>query len=274
MEKAKGRKNLFPAEKCGLLALVLAGMLFFLCRYCALVPLVLFLLFCAIAPFLPSVSFFLPIVSRARSRERGVVLTFDDGPDPVSTLIILELLSQYDLTATFFVVGVRAARYPELIQEILDQGHTIGNHSWDHDYALMLRSPATLDYNIRKTQNLLEQQGIIPRIFRPPMGITGSRLGRVLERQNLLAVNYSCRALDRGNRQVMNLSSKVLKRLRPGDIIMLHDLPPIPIDNMDTWRQELERLFESLSNNYTVEPLAKAIGRPVMESPPSINGVI
>ena len=252
------------AEKCGFLAIFSAALLFFISPYFAVIPLLLFLLLCTTAPFLPTLSFFLPLISKAKKCENGIAITFDDGPDPVSTPIILKLLARYNLQATFFVVGIRAARYPELIKEILRQGHTIGNHSWDHDYFLMLRSIKRLQEDIHKTQNALIQSGIQPRLFRPPVGITGSRLGKVLEKENLIAVTYSCRALDRGNRNIDDLAAKILGKLQPGDIIMLHDLPLATKEQAVRWQKELDSLFATLEKQYTITSLAKLIGEPTM----------
>lgn len=263
---SKRRRTSFSlAEKCGFAALSSAALLAFVCWYLALIPLILFLLLCCTAPFLPSFALFLPVISRARNGQQGMALTFDDGPDPFSTPVILKLLAKYDVQATFFVVGIKAARHPELIDEILAQGHTIGNHSWDHDYYLMLRPTARLHENIMKTQKVLKQAGIVPYLFRAPMGITGSRLGRVLEEEGLIAVNYSCRAFDRGNRNIKNLAARILNKLRPGDIIMLHDLPPEQEQHMQLWQKELEHLLRRLAAQHTITPLASVICRPVME---------
>jgi hypothetical protein len=87
----------------------------------------------------------------------------------------------------------------------------------------------------------------------------------VLARENLVAVTYSCRAMDGGNRYLDNLAAKILKRLRPGAIIMLHDLPPYQQGQSLYWQQELDRLFTALPARYQVRPLEEVIGRPVMK---------
>ena len=252
------------AEKCGYILLLLAAILFIVGPYLAILPLSLFLLLCFTAPFLPNFSFFLPIISKAKKGESGIAITFDDGPDPSSTPVVLDLLARYDLQATFFVVGTRAARYPELVQSILEHGHTIGNHSWDHDYYLMFRSIGRLRRNIQKTQEILRQLGVETRVFRPPMGITGSRLGIVLRMEGLTAVNYSCRALDRGNRNIDNLAAKILGKLQAGDIIMLHDLPLATPEQSIYWQNELNLLFAQLQRSYNTISLDNILGHAVM----------
>ncbi len=252
------------AEKCGFTALLLAALLFFVHPYLAIIPLSLFILLCITAPFFHSFSFFLPITTKAKKEENGIAITFDDGPDPSSTPVILNLLARHNLQATFFVVGTRVARFPELIENILDQGHTIGNHSWDHDYFLMLRSTERLHKNIHNTQEILKESGIQTTVFRPPMGITGSRLGKILRKENLIAVNYSCRALDRGNRNIHNLAAKILKKLKPGDIIMLHDLPLPSLEQSIYWEKELDYLFGFLTKHYVNTSLECIIDQTVM----------
>jgi peptidoglycan/xylan/chitin deacetylase (PgdA/CDA1 family) len=251
-------------EKIGVLALLLALLLFWVAPSLATVPLIVFLILCFGAPFFPRFGFFLPVISRGQSGAREIALTFDDGPSPLSTPILLNLLARHNLHATFFVVGEKAAQYPELIQSILDQGHTLGNHSWNHDYFLMLRRLKRLEKDIHNSQEILKQFGVRPLVFRPPVGITGSRLGKVLAGEGLITVNYSCRAFDRGNRNVHNLADKILNCLQPGDVIMLHDLPPYQKNLSDYWETELDHLFGTLQKRYTTVPLEQLIERPVM----------
>jgi peptidoglycan-N-acetylglucosamine deacetylase len=252
------------AEKYGFGALALALVLFFFQPATAAIPLVIFLLLCFGAPFFPRSSFFLPVISHAGAATEGISLTFDDGPSPASTPLLLDLLARHQLPATFFVVGENAARHPELIAAILAGGHTIGNHSLRHDSFLMLRAPKTLQADIRATQEILAKSGVIPLVFRPPVGITSPHLGRVLAGENLIAVTYSCRAFDRGNRDIHDLAGRILRRLQPGAIVMLHDLPPQQENQTGQWQQELDRFFSVLKETNQVVPLAEIIQEPVM----------
>ena len=262
----RSRANLWsPAEKYGFVTLALALALFFFQPAMAVLPLAIFLLLCFGAPFFPRTSFFLPVISHAGTETGGIALTFDDGPSPASTPLLLDLLARHQLQATFFVVGENAARHPELITAILAGGHTIGNHSLRHDYFLMLRTPKTLQADIHATQEILKKSGVTPLVFRPPIGITGPRLGKALARENLIAVTYSCRAFDRGNRNIYNLAGKILHRLRPGDIVMLHDLPPPRKSMTDAWQEELNRLFSALESDHRVVSLEEIIQKPVMK---------
>ncbi|TKB10805.1 polysaccharide deacetylase family protein [Desulforhopalus sp. IMCC35007] len=265
MVKNSYKTSFSLGEKVGAVALLLAFLLFFVSPALAILPLVVFLILCLGAPFFPGLSFFLPVISRGKNESRKVAVTFDDGPSPESTPVLLDLLERHNLQATFFVVGEKAVQYPDLIQSILDKGHTLGNHSRNHDSFLMLRSHKRLCYDIYSTQEILKNFGVKPLVFRPPVGITGSRLKKVLAEIGLVTVNFSCRAYDRGNRNINNLAGKILSNLHPGDVIMLHDLPPSRKDMMAYWQEELDILFEALQTGYTVVPLEQLIERPVMQ---------
>ena len=268
MRRITGR--LSRGEKIGIVAIALGFGLLPVAPHMALIPLLLFLLLSLAAPFFPQWSFFLPVISHGRPGEKGVALTFDDGPSTESTPVILDLLARYQLPATFFVVGKQAAAHPQLVRAILAQGHTIGNHSWRHDSLLMLRGPERLADDIHRAQEIIAQTGARPLVFRPPVGITNPHLGRVLAEEGMVAIGYSCRALDRGNRNITNLAGKILGKLRPGAIIMLHDLPPHRAELSDQWQQEMEQLLRTLAADFSVVPLAELISRPVMERDPEL----
>ncbi|HHD64478.1 MAG TPA: polysaccharide deacetylase family protein [Desulfobulbaceae bacterium] len=258
------RRKISLAEKSGIVAMLLAMALALVSLRLALIPLALFLLLCLGAPFFPQFSLFLPIISRGRPGTKGVALTFDDGPCPESTPVLLDLLDRYNLSATFFIVGKQVEKYPELLQQILARGHSIGNHSLRHDNLLMLRGSKALGKDIRTTQEIIQKFTVQSLVFRPPVGITNPHLGRVLAEEGLITIGYSCRALDRGNRNISNLSRKILEKLNPGDIIMLHDLPPYQKKMTSRWKEELEHLFGALQSDYTVISLENLIGHPVM----------
>ena len=255
-------------QKIGLAALVCALGVTLVDLRLVLIPVMLFLFMCMVAPFLYRFSFFLSIISRGCTGQRVVALTFDDGPDPATTPHLLRLLSARDVPATFFVVGQRAAAYPELIRAILDAGHTIGNHSFRHDSLVAFRGPEKIAAEILMAQRVLEDLGVTPMVFRPPVGITYPGLAKVLERLGLVAVTFSCRAWDRGNRSIGRLAERILGRARPDDIIMLHDHPPVHRGNLSHWLAEVEAILSGIpSKGLVFRPLSELIGRPVDRRP-------
>lgn len=229
-------------------------------------PLIFFVLICCITPFFQRLSFFLPIISRGRKGSTGVALTFDDGPDPRVTPLLLELLARHGVTATFFVTGERAERYPDLVRAILSGGHAVGNHSYSHSPFLMLKGPAALRREVASAQAVLKRFGIVPLAFRPPVGITNSRLWRVLLENRMFCVNFSLRACDLGNRRVARLARKLLAKVVAGDIVLLHDVAPRQ-GGVAHLLDEFSILIEGLKERgLEILPLARLIGKEVMQS--------
>ena len=172
----RGQVSLSMGEQVGLISFLVAISLLFFDMRLAVIPLAGFLLVCIAAPFFPRFGFYLPIISRGTSGKRAVALTFDDGPDPLSTPQLLRLLLKHKAKATFFVTGKKAVEHPELIKEIIRHGHSIGNHSYIHNNLVMFKSCKSIAKEIESVQNVLSDFGVLPLAFRPPVGITGPRL--------------------------------------------------------------------------------------------------
>jgi peptidoglycan/xylan/chitin deacetylase (PgdA/CDA1 family) len=257
------------AQHAGFIAFLLSGVLLLFGVGIAAFPLGVFVLLCLVAPFFPQWEFFLPVISRGRWDVKGVALTFDDGPDPDVIFLLLDLLERYEISATFFVIGKKAEENPALVREILLRGHAVGNHSYHHDPLLMLRSSARLAEEIARTQILLAHFGIKPRVFRPPVGITNPRLPNILNEMQLDCVTFSCRAQDFGNRRIAKLAKIILRKIHPGAIVLLHDVPPRGDGRIMEWLKEVERIIVGLkSRGYKIVSLEELIGRPVMEPLP------
>ena len=250
-----------------LLSFLTAILLAFVDVRLSLIPLSAFIVLCCIAPFMPRFSFFLPIISSGNSGKPAVAITFDDGPDPVSTPALLELLLKHKIYATFFVTGKEASEHPELIRDILAGGHTVGNHSYSHDNLIMFKSRKTLIKEIASAQDILRKFGITPLAFRPPVGITNPRLGKVLHKAEMYNVNFSCRAIDGGNRWIRNLSERILRRVHPDAIVALHDIEPRDATLFSYWLNEVDLIFSGIrEKGLAILPLSELIGRPVMLS--------
>jgi peptidoglycan/xylan/chitin deacetylase (PgdA/CDA1 family) len=177
---------------------------------------------------------------------KQAALTFDDGPDQETTPALLALLDKHEVKAAFFVVGSQAARHPELLAEILARGHELGNHSLNHDVFLMLRTSARLRREIEGCGQVLEQSGIRALAFRPPAGIVNPRLKSVLEGLGMFCVGFSVRGGDWGNRKIGGLSERIVRRIRPGDIVLLHDCRPAAGRDVSEWLKEVEAVITGL----------------------------
>lgn len=258
--------SMTPFQISGIGTILLFIILLFVNIILAIVPLILFALLCGAAPFVIKSGFFLPVISRGDRNKNAVSLTFDDGPHPEVTPALLRLLAKYSAKATFFVTGENAAQYPEIIKLIIAQGHTIGNHSYKHDPLLMLRRKKNLYYEIKLTQNILNKFGITPLAFRPPAGITNPRLRPVLQQLGMYCINWSIRALDTGNRKINGLAKKILKKVKAGDIILLHDSNPNAIDT-GILLNEIEQILIGLKKSgLFVLPLSELTGKNVMKN--------
>ncbi len=256
------------AFKTGAAALALAMAAALVHPTLACVPLALFVLLCLAAPFVHRLGFYLPVISHGNSRQKAVALTFDDGPDPQTTPHLLRLLRAHRLPAAFFVTGKKAQAHPDLVRAILRDGHTVGNHSFSHNAFSVFKGPRALYREIARTQRVLTRLGVQPLVYRPPVGITYPVLGSVLSRLNLSAVNFSSSARDWGNRRIRGLSGRILKRVRAGDIIMLHDLRPAKKARPADWLAEVDRILRGLkAKELAVLPLEQLIGRPVDRRP-------
>jgi peptidoglycan-N-acetylglucosamine deacetylase len=253
-----------PAGRIGCVALLAAALLAWVDLRLAVIPLAMFMLLCMAAPFIPTCSFFLPVISRGTCGRKAVALTFDDGPDPLTTPELLRLLKKHRTTATFFVTGDRVVRYPQLIKEIMAQGHSLANHSFHHDMLGAFRSTQTMQHEIEATQRALSDLGIVALAYRPPMGITSPRLRRVMQKEGMFVVNFSCRAWDGGNRRVRNMSRRILKRARANDILLLHDNLAEPA-LLPRWAGEVDLILKGIpEKGLEILPLADLIGKPVM----------
>lgn len=154
---------------------------------------------------------------------QALCLTFDDGPDPVYTPVILDMLAAYRVKASFFVLGEAAERFPGLVKRIAAEGHSIGNHSYSHPHPWFL-SRSDAQREITNTAKIIEQiTGTQPRWFRPPHG----RLGYALQQQtlldNLTTVLWSRSIIDWGLLGSPRGIRQRLDRIAPGDIVLMHD---------------------------------------------------
>ncbi|NQU63492.1 MAG: polysaccharide deacetylase family protein [SAR324 cluster bacterium] len=233
-----------------------------------ILPVAVFGLLCLAGSFIQRFCFFLPIVCGGNSNRAVISLTFDDGPDPETTPRLLKLLARYGVKGFFFVIGKKAAAHPDLIREILTEGHEIGNHSDSHDVFLMLRGRKKIAVEISRCQATLSEFAVRPWAFRPPVGITNPHLRSILAIEKMVCVGFSCRALDFGNRRIEGLKNNVLKNIRAGDILLLHDCKPRGEVTVNQWLEQVEGTLLGLQEKQLqTVPLADLIGWPLLKEP-------
>jgi peptidoglycan/xylan/chitin deacetylase (PgdA/CDA1 family) len=165
---------------------------------------------------------------RGPAGSRRVALTFDDGPDPEGTPRLLRLLARRDVRATFFLIGERAARRPDLVRAIVSEGHELGNHTWRHRNAWFL-SPVATAREIGEGARILEDiAGTRPRLYRPPWGIVNWAALSTARRRGLEIVLWSIQHEGLRARSPEAQLRHVTARLHDGAIVDLHDAPGLP----------------------------------------------
>lgn len=182
-----------------------------------------------------------------RSRVEGahsIALTFDDGPDPVSTPKLLDLLREKGVKATFFVVGKRADQHPEIVRRIWQEGHLVGNHTWSHESLFCFLMPRRLQAEIeRGAESIRRSCGFRPRLFRSPVGLRHPLLSPCLENASLEYVSWSIRTFDTFARDSGVLARRIMDKAAGGDIILLHDRLP---GGTDVMLNALPRVIDEL----------------------------
>lgn len=152
-----------------------------------------------------------------------VALTFDDGPDPRFTPAILDILRQEHVPATFFVVGRNALLYPDLVRQELADGHVVGNHTFDH-LTLADAGPELIRSEIRMGQEAIQEAGGgTPTLFRPPDGLISAALPAVARELGYRVVLWSAAVENHTAPTPVLMVRRVLRLVRPGSIILLHD---------------------------------------------------
>lgn len=193
---------------------------------------------------------------RIHTNKHVIALTFDDGPDPVCTPRLLDWLEASGIHATFFCIGQKVERYPELAHRIIDQGHVIGNHTHRHSVWNNLMPGGVLYKELEHAQRAIEQAiGERPRLYRPPFGLTNPHLGRVLRRHELKLVGWTIRSFDTLGRPAEKVATRIVRRLIPGAIILLHDGCGDPDRLLDILRRVVD---EARTKGYTFDSLDKS----------------
>lgn len=178
-----------------------------------------------------------------KTKNNWVAITFDDGPHPDFTPQVLKLLSRYKVKATFFCIGKEMAQYPDIVTQIIADGHTIGNHTYSHANTFGFFSTKKVVGELYRTRETIQQlTGLDTVLYRPAFGVTNPNIGRAVNQLGLRTIGWSVRSLDTTNRSKKTLLHRITRRLKHGDIILLHDTSAKTVE-------VLEQLLLFLQNN-------------------------
>jgi len=183
-----------------------------------------FLAVIALGVKIPQLRLFGPYICRGAGTGRRVALTFDDGPDPRSTPALLELLREAKVHATFFCVGERVDANPALAARIVHEGHLLENHSYSHSHATNVFTEPRLKTELTQTQIAIQEAaGVVPKLFRPPLGLSNPRIFRVARALGLTVIGWTARGFDTKLTEPKQIVARIIRKLQPSAIILLHD---------------------------------------------------
>ncbi len=180
-------------------------------------------IFLTLSAVLPENDVFGRVFSNTETTQKVVALTFDDGPYPPYTEQVLDVLKEYHVPATFFVVGQNVEKYPELVKRIADEGHQIGNHTYHH-IDLLKANRKDIAKEIDNTNKaILAASGVKPHLMRPPHGFRDPVVMEMMAERNLKVVEWSVMSRDWTNPGVDTIVERTVKKVKNGSIILLHD---------------------------------------------------
>ncbi|MDR7208598.1 polysaccharide deacetylase family protein [Flavobacterium piscis] len=177
---------------------------------------------------------------------KKIAITFDDGPG-FFTLEVLELLKKYNAKATFFCIGKNVEQHPEIVKQIIAKGHLVGNHSYHHSPFFDFYNAKRIREEIEKTDALLEKfTSKKINFFRPPYGVTTPSIRRALQLTGHKVIGWNIRSFDGGTKNQNLIFSRIIKRVSPGGIVLLHDTASHSVLVLEQFLQFLQQ------NNYKV----------------------
>lgn len=162
------------------------------------------------------------VIYEVRSRGKKVALTFDDGPDHKYTPQILDILRKYNIHATFFLVGEHAEKYPDMVKRIKDEGHAVGNHTWDHQDLEKLSTDGIKDEITKADTELERLTGGKPTLFRAPYGAVSAEVTMIAAETGHQMIGWSVDTMDWDGKSIAQIFSAVRKEGKPGSIILQH----------------------------------------------------
>lgn len=168
--------------------------------------------------------------------ENQIYLTFDDGPEPEITAWLLDLLRERNISATFFCVGSRVRQHPEILERILKEGHSVGNHTMDHERGTATKNE---DY-LKSVENA--SQFISSDLFRPPYGRMTNSQEKLLLKHGYKIIMWSWLSYDFDNEIQDDKIILESKQIRGGDILVFHD----NIKTADRLKRILPKILDDL----------------------------
>ena len=162
-------------------------------------------------------------IYRVPTKEKRIALTFDDGPSPVWTPQILDVLKKTSVKATFFMIGHHVQKYPDIARRVVQEGHTIANHGYAHSVVLYY-TPAEIEEEIKYTEYVIKQiTGVTTKYYRPPKAWVRNSIKDTLKSIGYDIILWSLNSKDWVGFSHQSIVRYLSNHIQPGDIILFHD---------------------------------------------------
>jgi peptidoglycan-N-acetylglucosamine deacetylase len=186
-------------------------------------------------------NFFIKIVCSANTNKKEIAISFDDGPATNYTPQILQLLKAENVKATFFCIGSRIAGNENILQQIKEEGHIIGNHSYSHHFWFDMFSTKKMQNDLRQMDEEMRRvTGLQPKLFRPPYGVTNPNLKKAIINGGYTPVGWSVRSMDTVIKDGEKLLAKINAGLKPGAVFLFHDTSKTTLEVLPQFIQEVK----------------------------------
>ena len=211
---------------------------------------------------------------RTVPRPGRVALTFDDGPNPTWTPVILDLLDEYQVKATFFVNGYRILAYPDLAAEVVRRGHSLQNHGYGHQRMTEVSDTVARLEVVRGAQSILDDAGVVSTCFRPGWGLSSARTRRITADVHHATLLWTVDSGDYAHQSGAGNIARILADLDAGDVVLMHDsigwaardsLPTI-IEAVRAAGMEFDTLCDPRPIVFPLPPSARGPGRGTVAS--------
>jgi len=199
----------------------------------------IFLVIQSIGAYFIQFNFHLTSINSLATTEKKVLLTFDDGSHNPNTTKVLEVLKKHDVKALFFIIGKNIAGNEHILQQLVDEGHQLANHSYSHAFWFDVWSTKKVTNDLAACQQLINAYQASPQLFRPPYGVTNPNIAKAVKKLNLQSIGWNIRSYDTSTNDIEKITQRILSQLKPGAIILLHD-------RLEYMPQLLEKLIPAI----------------------------
>lgn len=170
---------------------------------------------------------YLKTYCRVKTDKKVISLSFDDGPHPIQTPKVLDVLKKHNIKAVFFLIGQSAQRNPEIVKRISNEGHLIGNHTLSHSSRFPLFSKKEIQEELENCDSIIYNiTNKKSNLFRPPFGVTNPTIGSVVKKLGYITIGWSIRSLDTMKHERSWVVNRVIKKAHNGGVILFHDDRP------------------------------------------------